>query len=69
MLGPLLLTNAAAGMLAGRAPAEMRPLARLAGSVGAMAASIEIFSWMVQNERHPVARALSKRVTSCSTAS
>jgi uncharacterized protein YqhQ len=60
VLGPLLLTNAAAGMLAGRAPAEMRPLARLAGSVGAMAASIEIFSWMVQNERHPVARALSK---------
>jgi uncharacterized protein YqhQ len=38
----------------------MRPLARLAGSVGAMAASIEIFSWMVQNEHHPLARALSK---------
>jgi uncharacterized protein YqhQ len=25
-----------------------------------MAASIEIFSWMVANERHPVARALAK---------
>jgi uncharacterized protein YqhQ len=60
VLGPLLLTNAVAGMMAGRAPAEMRPLARLAGSVGALAASIEIFSWMVQNERHPLARALSK---------
>jgi uncharacterized protein YqhQ len=60
VLGPLLLTNAAAGVIAGRAPAEMRPLARLAGSVGALAASIEIFSWMVQNERHPLARALSK---------
>jgi uncharacterized protein YqhQ len=60
MLGPLLLTNAAASMVAGRAPAEMRPLARLAGSVGALAASVEIFSWMVQNERHPLARALSK---------
>jgi uncharacterized protein YqhQ len=60
VLGPLLLTNAAAGMLAGRAPSEMRPLARLAGSVGALAASIEIFSWMVQNERHPLAKALSK---------
>jgi len=60
VLGPLLLTNAAAGMLAGRAPEQMRPLARLAGSVGALAASIEIFSWMVQNERHPLARALSK---------
>ena len=60
VLGPLLVTNAAAGMLAGRAPAEVRPLARLAGSVGALAASVEIFSWMVQNERHPLARALSK---------
>jgi uncharacterized protein YqhQ len=60
VLGPLLLTNAAAGMLAGRAPEQMRPLARLAGSVGALAASVEIFSWMVHNERHPLARALSK---------
>jgi uncharacterized protein YqhQ len=60
VLGPLLLTNAAAAMLAGRAPEQMRPLARLAGSVGALAASIEIFSWMVQNERNPLARALSK---------
>jgi uncharacterized protein YqhQ len=60
VLGPLLLTNAAASMLAGRAPDNVRPLARVAGSVGALAASIEIFSWMVQNERHPLARALSK---------
>jgi uncharacterized protein YqhQ len=60
VLGPLLLTNAAAAMLAGRAPEQMRPLARLAGSVGALAASIEIFSWMVHNERNPLARALSK---------
>ena len=47
-------------MLRRHAPFEMRPLARLAGSVGAMAASIEIFSWMVQNRRHQVAQALSK---------
>jgi uncharacterized protein YqhQ len=60
VLGPLLLTNAAASMLAGRTPENLRPLARVAGSVGALAASIEIFSWMVQNERHPLARALSK---------
>ena len=60
VLGPLLLTNAAASMLAGRTPEHVRPLARVAGSVGALAASIEIFSWMVQNERHPLARALSK---------
>ena len=38
VLGPLLLTNAAASMLAGRAPENVRPLARVAGSVGALAA-------------------------------
>jgi hypothetical protein len=60
VLGPLLVTNAAASALAGRAPPALRPLARLAGALGALAASVEIFSWMVQNDRHPVARALAK---------
>jgi uncharacterized protein YqhQ len=60
VLGPLLLTSAAGSLLASRAPAEVRPLARAAAGVGAIAASLEIFSWMVRNERHPVARALAK---------
>jgi uncharacterized protein YqhQ len=47
-------------MLAARVPAEMRPLARAAAGVGAVAASLEVFSWMVRNERHPVARALAR---------
>jgi uncharacterized protein YqhQ len=60
VLGPLLLTSAAGSMLASRAPEEVRPLARAAAGVGAIAASLELFSWMVRNERHPLARALAK---------
>jgi uncharacterized protein YqhQ len=60
VLGPLLLTTAAGSMLASRAPAQVRPLARAAAGVGAIAASLEVFSWMVRNERHPIARALAK---------
>ena len=60
VLGPLLLTSAAGSMLASRAPAEVRPLARAAAGVGAIAASLEVFSWMVKNERHPLARALAR---------
>jgi uncharacterized protein YqhQ len=58
VLGPLLLSSAAGSMLAARAPAELRPLARAAAGVGAVSASLEVFSWMVRNERHPLARAL-----------
>jgi uncharacterized protein YqhQ len=60
VLGPLLLTSAAGSMLASRAPAHVRPLARAAAGVGAIAASLEVFSWMVRNDSHPLARALAK---------
>ncbi|HEX3256121.1 MAG TPA: DUF1385 domain-containing protein [Gaiellaceae bacterium] len=58
MLGPLLLTSAVGNALAARAPATLRPAARAAAGLGAIAASIELFSWMVQNEKNPLARAL-----------
>jgi uncharacterized protein YqhQ len=60
VLGPLLITSAAGSMLASRAPAQVRPLARAVAGMGAIAASLEIFSWMVRNDRHPLARALAK---------
>jgi uncharacterized protein YqhQ len=60
VLGPMLLTSAAGSLLASRMPVQVRPLARLAAGVGAIAASLEIFSWMVRNDGHPVARALAK---------
>ena len=60
VLGPLLLTSAVGSMVAGKAPANIRPLARAAAGLGSVAASLEIFSWMVRNDGHPVARALAK---------
>jgi uncharacterized protein YqhQ len=60
VIGPLLVTTAAGSALASAAPAALRPFARLAASIGALAASVELFSWMVANEKHPVARALAK---------
>jgi uncharacterized protein YqhQ len=60
LLGPLLLTTAIGNALATRAPAQVRPAARAAAGVGALAASVELFSWMVQNEKNPIARALAK---------
>ena len=58
LLGPLLVTSAIGSALAARAPSSLRPAARAAAGLGALAASVEVFSWMVQNERNPLARAL-----------
>ena len=60
MLGPLIASSAVAGALATRAPAHLRTPARLAAQFGAVAASTEIFSWMVRNPENPLARALAK---------
>src|SRR3954469_18105005 len=60
LVGPLLLTSAAGNLLAARAPEAARPLARLAAGVGALAASVEIFGWMLKNDEHPVSRALAR---------
>jgi hypothetical protein len=60
LLGPLLLTTAAGNLVAERAPARLRPAARLVGAVGGIAASVEIFGWMTRNPEHPLARALAK---------
>jgi uncharacterized protein YqhQ len=60
LLGPLLATLAVGNMLAARAPVHMRAPARALASLGAVAVSTEIFSWMVRNPQHPLARALAK---------
>jgi uncharacterized protein YqhQ len=60
LLGPMLLTTAAGNLVAEQAPRRFRPAAKLAGSVGALAASVEIFNWMTRNAEHPLARALAK---------
>jgi uncharacterized protein YqhQ len=60
MLGPLLVSTAAGSLLARGAPARVRPLARLGAGIGSLAAAVEVFAWMVSNEKHPIARALAK---------
>lgn len=60
LVGPLLVTSAAATALAARAPARARPTARLIGAVGAVGAAVEVFGWMGRNPRHLVARALAR---------
>ena len=60
MLGPLLASSAVGGALASRAPAHLRGPARAAAQLGAVAASTEVFSWMVRNPESRLARALAK---------
>jgi uncharacterized protein YqhQ len=60
LVAPMLLTTAAANLAAERVPARARGAARLAGTVGAAAASVEIFGWMTRHPAHPVSRALAR---------
>ncbi len=58
LVGPMLITTAAGNVLAERAPEQLRPAARAAGTVGALAASVELFGWMNRHPTHPLSRAL-----------
>jgi len=60
LLGPLLATTAIGNVLASRAPAHLRTPARLGAQLFAVAASTEIFGWMVRNPERRLARALAK---------
>jgi uncharacterized protein YqhQ len=60
LVGPLLVTTAAVNLVAERAPESYRGAARLAGTFGAIAASMEIFGWMTRNPRHLLSRALAR---------
>ena len=58
LVGPLMATSIAGSVLANAAPRQLRPLARLVTRAGGVAASVELFAWMVRNEGKPAARAL-----------
>jgi uncharacterized protein YqhQ len=60
LLGPLLATTALGNTLASRAPAHVRTPVRLGAQLVALAASTEIFGWMVRNPEKRLARALAK---------
>jgi uncharacterized protein YqhQ len=58
LVGPLILASAAGAGLAARVPDRMRRPASLVASLGAFAASTEVFGWMTRHPEHPIARAL-----------
>jgi uncharacterized protein YqhQ len=60
LIGPLLASSAVAGMLAARAPRRARGVARLAGAVGAVGLSVEVFAWMGRHPESRIARALAR---------
>src|SRR5438876_9080540 len=60
LIGPLMGTLMIGNVLATRAPAQFRLAARGMASLGALAASSEIFSWTVRNPEHPLSKALAR---------
>jgi uncharacterized protein YqhQ len=60
LVGPLIVTTAAGNMLASLAPARLRAPARLVASLGALAASTELFGWMIRNPDRALSKALAK---------
>jgi uncharacterized protein YqhQ len=60
LVGPLVATTAIGNVLATRAPEHLRTPARAVATLGALAASTEIFGWMQRNPEHPASRALAR---------
>ena len=60
LVGPLVLTGVAGNLLASRAPQELRPAARVAASLGSLAAATEIFGWMTRHPDRKLAQALAR---------
>ncbi|HEX6490994.1 MAG TPA: DUF1385 domain-containing protein [Gaiellaceae bacterium] len=60
IVGPLILSSAVGGALAARAPLQVRGPARAAAQLGAIGVATELFSWMVRNPDHGLARTLAK---------
>ena len=60
LVGPLLVTTAIGNLLAARAPIHLRGFARSVAGIGALAASTEIFGWMIRHPDAAVSRALAK---------
>lgn len=60
LIGPLLATSALGNILAARAPIHLRGTARVLAGLGALAASTEIFGWMIRHPDAALSRALAK---------
>lgn len=60
LIGPLVAGSVVGQALASRAPEHLRGVARVAASVGALAASTELFGWMVRNPERRLSRVLAR---------
>ena len=60
LIGPLLATSAVTNVLAARVPVRLRGPARMAGTVGALGVSVEVFSWMTKHPQHPLSKLLAR---------
>jgi len=60
LIGPLLATTAIGNAIAAKAPAHLRGPARVDASVGAVALSTELFSWMARNPDRRLSHVLAK---------
>ena len=60
LIGPLLAASAVTNALAARAPGRLRGPARVAGTVGALGVSVEVFAWMTRHPQHPLSKALAR---------
>jgi uncharacterized protein YqhQ len=60
LVGPMLLSTAAANLVIARAPERARRSLRLLGPLLAAGVATETFGWMTRHPGHPVAVALSK---------
>jgi uncharacterized protein YqhQ len=54
------VTTAIGNLLAARAPIHLRSATRAVAGLGALAASTEIFGWMLRHPDAPLSRALAK---------
>jgi uncharacterized protein YqhQ len=60
LIGPLLAASAVGNVLVSRAPANLRGTARVASTLGAVGAAVEVFAWMTKHPKHPLAKALAR---------
>ena len=60
LIAPMVASSLAVNVVAAKAPAGTRNLARLVGTAGAIGGSVEIFSWVARNPSHPLARVLAR---------
>jgi uncharacterized protein YqhQ len=60
LIAPMVASTLAANIVASRAPAGTRALARLAGTVAAVGGSVELFSWVARNPDKRAAQVLAQ---------